>query len=104
MVHFRSLLVVLAPPKNFHVALNSFRKHSSNVSPAALHFVAITSYDYMYGQDFRFNHNTKCKEADKTFKQPFLKEFKATYKESKLKQQKVISIATYVACAPSLSI
>ena len=48
---------------------------------------------YDFGQDFCFYHRTKCKAADKTLKQCFLKEFKAAYKkfgESELTQQKAI--------------
>ena len=44
-----------------------------------------------YGQDFCFYHKTKRKATDKTLEQHFLKEFKATCKntsESELKQQK----------------
>ena len=75
-------MYVLDSLQFLHVALNS----------AALHFVAIKTYNYNYGQDFRFNHETKPKAVDKTLQQRFLKEFKATCKnsgESELKQQKV---------------
>ena len=50
--------------------------------------VATKTYDY--GQEFHFYHKTKWKAADKTLEQHFLKEFKATCKnsdESELKQQ-----------------
>ena len=51
----------------------------------------IKSHDY--GQDFHFYHKTKCNSVDKTLEQRFLKELKATCKnsvESELKQQKAI--------------
>ena len=68
------------------MALNSFRKHCSNVLSSSLHFV-IKTYDY--GQDFHFYHKTKRKATDKTLEQHFLKKFKATCKnsESQLKQK-----------------
>ena len=50
---------------------------------------AIKTYDC--GQDFRFYQKTMCKGADKTSEQRFLKEFKATSKNSgecELKQTK----------------
>ena len=48
-----------------HVALNSFRKHCSNVLSTTLLLFAIKSYDIC------FHHKTKCKAADKTTEQRF---------------------------------
>ena len=79
-------------PEFLHLALNSFRKPCSNVlyPVFALH-LQIKKHDY--GHDFRFYHKTfKRKVADKTLQQRFLKEFKATCKnsiESELKQKTV---------------
>ena len=65
---------------------------SGNVAPMFYSLLytscAIKTCDYR--QDFRFYHKTKCKETGKTLGQLFLKEFKATCKnsgESELKQQ-----------------
>ena len=78
------------------MALNSFRKRYSKVVQCFIcHFMlcfqVIKTYDY--GQDFCFHHKTKHKTVDTTLEQHFLKEFKATCKnsgESELKQQKEI--------------
>ena len=101
MVHFRSLFVVFRSdsPEVLHVALNS----SATLRHFYVRCLALylqkkktktkTKTNYDYGQDVRFHHKTKCEAADKILEQRFLKEFKATCKnsgESELKQQKAI--------------
>ena len=66
---------------------------SGNVAPMFYPLLFICNRNYDYGQNFPFYHKTKCKAADKTLEQSFLKEFKATGKksgESEPKQQKGI--------------
>ena len=74
------------------MALNFFRKCCSNVLSTALGFVKKKKKGNL-APNHRFFLQTKCKAADKTLEQCFLKEFKATCKksgESEIKQQKVI--------------
>ena len=61
-----------------------------------------------YEQDFHFYHKMKCKTADKTLEQHFLKEFKATCKnpgnpELHVKQQKVVWNVIYMQVGYALS-
>ena len=90
LMYFRSLFVVLAQirsPEFLHVALNSFKKHCSNVLSAALRFVC--THDY--GQDFRFHHK-KAQSSRKNIGGMFPEGIQGHMQnscESELKQQKV---------------
>ena len=62
------------------MALNFFRKHYSNSNVLSTALFAIKNY--IYGEDLRFYRKMNHKAADKTLKQYFLKEFKATCKNA----------------------
>ena len=75
------------------MALNSFRKHSSNVLSTVLLCALFCDKNGNLAPNHGFLLQTKRKAADKGLEKCFLKEFKATYKnsgESEQKQQETI--------------